>query len=264
MSEALERALEPHREAGPFARAGRSLLPASLALFLRLERLGLRRAGVAYGLAESYFGDALLLEVPPRAIRGHVPGEIQVGRTAVKARRFFAVSGDWDLDPEPFDHHRTAVEMRAVVRYGARFRESEAYARLVQYMRRGVPRRHSRQWLDSVEKVDAYFERYLVLAEHIRAHGFRSQRELGGSDAEIGVAVGSRGELLRFRKGGHRLALARLLDLDRVVVSVRFVHPEWLRGEMRRGRGAVSAVREGLVELQQRLDLEGARGGAAA
>ena len=82
----------------------------------------------------------------------------------------------------------------------------------------------------------------------MRREGYRSQRELGTGEAEIGVAIGRGGEPLRFRKGGHRLALARLLELRRITVSVRFAHPDWVRGLMRRfGSRPADAVAAGLA-----------------
>lgn len=58
----------------------------------------------------------------------------------------------------------------------------------------------------------------------IDSEGYRSQRELGKYPVdEINVNVGRSGDLL-FNDGRHRLAAARLLDVDRVPVRILVVH----------------------------------------
>lgn len=91
------------------------------------------------------------------------------------------------------------------------------------------------------------------LHERIRADGYRSQRRLletdtdaaweGLNDAmhpianEIAVDIGRSGDLLWNMCGQHRLALARVLDIDRVPVQVFRRHQEWqaVRDRARRG-----------------------------
>ena len=68
------------------------------------------------------------------------------------------------------------------------------------------------------------------LFDELRANGYRSQAELGSDDLADEVRVGIRrdGRLL-FLDGRHRLAMARLLELDEIPVNVVVRHREWVR-----------------------------------
>ncbi len=94
-------------------------------------------------------------------------------------------------------------------------------------------------------KTDAaqYMERIISLANLIQ-NGGRVPRsdELaqlsGRMDEEVGIAIGADGELLHFRKGHHRIALAKQLEVPQLDVELHLVHSDWLRnllGVSRRG-----------------------------
>ncbi|AXR77189.1 ParB-like nuclease domain containing protein [Natrarchaeobaculum sulfurireducens] len=91
------------------------------------------------------------------------------------------------------------------------------------------------------------------LYKHIRDGGYKSQRQLleespktaweGLNDAmhplanEIAVDIGRDGELLWNMCGQHRLAIANVLEIDRIPVQVFRRHAEWqaIRDRARRG-----------------------------
>ena len=88
-----------------------------------------------------------------------------------------------------------------------------------------------------------YMERIISLANIIQ-NGGRVPRsdELaqlsGRADEEVGIAIGADGELLHFRKGHHRMALAKQLGIPRLDIELHLVHSDWLRnllGVSRRG-----------------------------
>jgi hypothetical protein len=140
--------------------------------------------------------------------------------------------------------------MRSLLGSHPNFRECEAYAQRIQEMKQGVARKHRKTYLDSVETIDAYFERYVRLIDSFRANGYRSQQEMGGDDVEIGAAIGQNGEVMQLRKGHHRLALGKLLDLESIVVGVRLIHAAWLREYVKRyGSSPAVALRAGLRQL---------------
>lgn len=86
-----------------------------------------------------------------------------------------------------------------------------------------------------------YVAEYRVLAENLSRHGYRA----GVSKDEIGVAVGRDGAFIKVPNGNHRLALVKLLGIEKVVAEVRFVHREWFRqNDSKRG----TSVRETIVE----------------
>ena len=91
------------------------------------------------------------------------------------------------------------------------------------------------------------------LYKHIRDDGYKSQYQLleedsdvawsGLNDAmhplanEIAVDIGRNGELLWNMCGQHRLAIAKILEIDRIPVQVFRRHAEWqeIRDRARRG-----------------------------
>ena len=93
------------------------------------------------------------------------------------------------------------------------------------------------------EQFDRHRDRIERLYEYIRRDGYRSQKQLiedspeaawnGLNDAmhplanEIAVDIGRNGELLWNMCGQHRLAVAKVLDVDKVCVQVFRRHAEW-------------------------------------
>lgn len=82
-----------------------------------------------------------------------------------------------------------------------------------------------RTLLDSPEKLNLYKDRCLSLYESIRLRGYRSEPPFGivGSDFQIGVAIGENGQVYHFRTGHHRLAVAKLLGIESVPVSIQLI-----------------------------------------
>ena len=91
----------------------------------------------------------------------------------------------------------------------------------------------SEEW----ERAEAaqYMERIAKLAALIqdrnRLPGSDELARLSGrKDDEVGIAIGRDGELLHFRKGHHRMILAKQLGTALIDVEVHVVHADWLRG----------------------------------
>lgn len=100
------------------------------------------------------------------------------------------------------------------------------------------------------------------LYQHIRDNGYRSQRQLleekpdtawyGLNDAmhplanEIAVDIGRDGELLWNMCGQHRLAIAKILDIDRIPVQVFRRHTDWqeIRDDVRQGNEVPRRVQD--------------------
>ena len=100
------------------------------------------------------------------------------------------------------------------------------------------------------------------LYQHIRDDGYRSQRRLleenpdtawdGLNDAmhplanEIAVDIGRNGELLWNICGQHRLAIAKILEIDRIPVQVYRRHTEWqkIREDARQGKQIPEQVQD--------------------
>jgi len=113
---------------------------------------------------------------------------------------------------------------------GVPWSKTAFYQEAVAGMAAGKPRH---QYIKDLE----YFEENLraidKLYERIRVEGFKPQREIARepfwqvvSDSIL-VDIGRDGELL-FVEGRRRLSIAKLLDVDRVPVMIRYRHPEWM------------------------------------
>ena len=163
-------------------------------------------------------------------------------------RRGWVVNGEWDKKGEPYMQrtYAKAIEQRLV----------EGLA-----------------WRDTV-LADEYDEAILEeraesierLYQHIREDGYKSQQQLLEEDPdtawsglndtmhplanEIAVDIGRDGEILWNMCGQHRLAIAKILEIDRIPVQVFRRHRDWqsIRDRTRQGK-------EIPVEIQNHPDL---------
>jgi len=191
--------------------------------------------------------------VSPERIRRHTRREYPPYRGRLK--RFGAVqSGEWDRrDTPPEDP--TYEGPPASLFVGETFEESVLYRSLSAHFEDGVPWAETelveealrlvaepspeRVWHECRTAADVRrrCRRLDDLFESIDREGYRSQRERLGNDPSVGfrhclrqeitVDVGRDGELLLVC-GKHRLAIAKLLGLDRVPVVVLVRHESWM------------------------------------
>ncbi len=163
--------------------------------------------------------------------------------------------GDWDRRSSPpiaDDRYRDRYDLYR----GPTFTESVFFQSLEAHFRDGVPwertpfvtrclelaaaDRPSWRSLDSNAAILERCRRIDELYESIRTDGYRTQRELGVRSImrvtdEIVVDVGRDGTIL-FVNGRHRLAIAKLLDLEAVPVCVLVRHGDWMAHRDRLGR----------------------------
>ena len=175
--------------------------------------------------------------------------------------------GDWDQIDDRFDE-------RAVPRaIDLRFREGCAWDEtlLPEHVRDQVAR-FGDAWGHVENAVERRCQEIEALYEAIRADGYRTQAELAVSGepgpgpppvptlGEITVDVGRDGRLCWRRNGQHRLAIARVLGIDRVPVLVARRHEEWqdLRDQIR--DGGVEVIDSSLVGHPDLADLTGSAG----
>jgi hypothetical protein len=204
---------------------------------------------VANAHARWYFGRSLAFWAAPAALTLRLHDRVHDGRKGIQLSRYFLDNGDWtDIVARIDDtvEHRETIEL---VEYGARYARMPSFRRMVRRAHRNKPVRRYGGWLDTEEKIHAYFRYFLDLIESIDKHGLQECSSLTtmrvpvGADVRgahalhqrnIGVAIAADGRLLRFLGGRHRLAIAQALGLAAVPVEIRFVHAEWLAGEVRR------------------------------
>ncbi|MDG5758907.1 hypothetical protein QA600_06085 [Natronococcus sp. A-GB1] len=144
--------------------------------------------------------------------RPNVPAQ---GRDGIGAVR----GGEWDRPTVPF------TDLSEYRLFEERFLEG------VPWIETEFVDRHRRSpdsnW--SERKLVHKLERFDDLYETIATAGYSSQRELGGHPLnEIIVYLGRNGELRWHENGRHRLAIAKLLDLESVPVLITVRHRKLL------------------------------------
>jgi hypothetical protein len=245
--------------AAPFG-GSRLVFPRLLARGLaRAERDG-SASSVANAHARWYFGRSLAFWADPAALTLRLHDRVHDGRSGIQLSRHFLDKGDWTDIVAPVGdtvEHRETTEL---VEYGERYKRMPSFRRMVRRARRKKPVRRYGGWLDTEEKIHAYFRYFLDLIESINEHGLQERSSLKrmrvpvGADVRgahalhqrnIGVAIAADGRLLRFLGGRHRLAIAQALGLAAIPVEIRFVHAEWLAGEVQRsGMPPATALQE--------------------
>ncbi|AGB38424.1 hypothetical protein [Natronococcus occultus] len=157
------------------------------------------------------------------------------------------LDGDWDEPEGRFEETTVYRSLEARFLEGADWGETELYAEYRDRLERGDP-----YWRCSTEaELEVYFREIDALYETVAEDGYRSQRELLASEdadprdantdavhpavQEVGVNVYRDGELVKKGAGFHRLAIAKLLEVDEIPVTVRVRHADWqaIRDELR-------------------------------
>lgn len=217
--------------------------------------------------AAVHFGAGLFLEIDPRRLSYRLDEKIFDGEQLRWIGGHFLDAGGWQNILSPLNAspaHREIIEICATRRD---FRDGNRYRKYAGMIAQGRPPRRNGKPLDTVARLDAYFQYYVDLIENIersgilprnRFHQFRdtglrhrSARSLWHDliERDIGVAIGADGRLVRHTSGKHRLAAAIGLGLERVPVEIRMVHVRWLQGQMQRlGLAPAEALAAALEE----------------
>lgn len=91
---------------------------------------------------------------------------------------FFFVPGSWDSHIAPFSHTQIYQEIRDLYRADLNYRATEAYQMRLRQLNAGTFEKHRGVILDTIDKVDLYFERYCDLIQSISAYGYHSNASL--------------------------------------------------------------------------------------
>lgn len=178
------------------------------------------------------------------------PSEIEYTTGEIfSKRRGWVVDGDWDLNGDRYMDRTfaSAIEQRFVD--GLDWEETVL-----------IYKYEGRIFEERTEAIERLYR-------NIREDGYKSQRQLleedpeaawnGLNDAmhpllnEVAVDIGREGELLWNICGQHRLAIARILDVDRIPVQVFRRHAEW-----QRLRNAVGEGKQPPESLRDHPDLQ--------
>lgn len=242
------------REAGErrqwwLARATQALLAPVMGaepVFARLLDVAIVRARAAqagFWLPNAYavrrFGARLDLVIAADSLHHTLLDGVEIGRRLLHTGHWFIGAGDWSPILWPMARHQVSDEAAELLAADLRFRDASVYAR---YRRRAEARKpmvRNRIVLDSVERVDAYFEAFVALFESIRERGLQRRAEWTRADhsqgahrrwvaewgeQDIGVALTADGRLCKLPGGQHRFAIARALGIRAVPVQLRLLH----------------------------------------
>ncbi len=137
------------------------------------------------------------------------------------------LDGDWDLHKTKFRYSPAYIAFEERFVKGKAWEETIYYRRFFgKIRRRGIGRGKCKTVREFRDK--CLIGKWEKLYEEIARNGYRSQREMGGSDAkEIEVCISRYGEIL-FRDGKHRLSIARILGVQEVPVVVNVWHKEYI------------------------------------
>jgi hypothetical protein len=184
-------------------------------------------------IADSYFGDLLMFESHPQKIEKVIFKNNIVDGDPMQEKIFFekfVVDGEWDLNYGNFNNERNYREMSDLVTFGHKVAESPSYEEYRRDLRNGIfLKDHNGIRMYSLDQVDEYFKYYHNLIRTMSRDGYVPKRNFPETkiDTDIGVAISRSGELFHFKTGHHRLAIAKLLNLDSVNVKVHLVHDLW-------------------------------------
>lgn len=150
--------------------------------------------------------------------------------------------GDWDRTEEKFVEYDLYQALQERFEEGCEWKETKFYDRVASQICEGKTK-----WgCSSLEEFDERCRDIDDLYASIRDHGYRSKREIASTDAdipvtdahtitsssplakydEVAIDIGRDGELL-FVDGRHRLAIAKILDIERIPVRVVKRHVGW-------------------------------------
>jgi len=152
------------------------------------------------------------------------------------------VGGDWDQQLTHLTRNDSLYE-GLVDRYeqGIPWRETNFYTQQLERIERG-----ERAWgCSTIGELRTRYESLDDVYESMRTEGYQSARELVDGPTwraldEIGVHVARDGELLFAGDGNHRIRLAKLLELDTVVVRILVRHADWQATRDRIAGGGVT------------------------
>jgi len=189
---------------------------------------------ISQNVARARLGDALELRVNPKWIKGIIKKTCLHEGRYIQEKMFFedfVVGGDWDLLADFFENDPLYAEMADLVRFEGEYRSSPAFQLCVREVLEGAKRNGpDGRVMSSESDVDKMFSFYLGVMRSMEKYGYldKIDENRGKQEWHVGVAVTRDEQFLHFRTGHHRLALAQLLGLDRVIVHVHCVHEEWV------------------------------------
>lgn len=143
------------------------------------------------------------------------------------------IGGDWDRLEKKFENLDIFIALKQVCMEGKDWTETIFYQRILNRLDRGEIIWGCKDKSDFNQRCkDLDF-----LYQGIRHEGYKSQREILLSqkdydplkvEDEVTVSIGRHGDLL-FSNSAHRLAIAKLLGIQKIPIKIAVRHPKWMK-----------------------------------
>lgn len=162
--------------------------------------------------------------IDPNKIRYTSLKEFHVGRYKGKI-----IDGDWDLLKKPFEGLDVFVAFKEKLIEGKEWKTTVFYKRILKEIKQGKYLWGCKNQFD----FDNRLKKLEILFENIKENGFKSQKELHSKnninpihlEDEVAVNIGRNGDFL-FNNGGHRLSIAKLLNIPEIPIKITVIHPQ--------------------------------------
>ncbi|MCL6270776.1 hypothetical protein M3P05_12660 [Sansalvadorimonas sp. 2012CJ34-2] len=204
-----------------------------------------RKETISAALVLQALEDSLTCHISPQDLQMRLAA-VQFGdddRVEYDLRDQFICSGNMSDKLSPISESRLNREIDELFACEMDWRKTQSYQNLQKRLQDSGAFRHNNVSIAEPAHIDQYFERYVRLTDSIERHGYQSRRDLRTQhrksvsrrwrleqgEEEVGVAIGPRGEIWRYRGGYHRTAIARNLGLASMPVMIKLVHEECLR-----------------------------------
>ena len=139
------------------------------------------------------------------------------------------LDGDWDLPHNLIKFEELDIYQALYQHFieGKEWQETDFYHRVLAEIESGMIKWNclsNKDFEERCKKLDALYQ-------DIKNNGFETQKKLRGGvrkmEDEIAVVIGRNGDLI-FNNGRHRLAIAKILDLDKIPVKITLRHKRWV------------------------------------
>ncbi len=232
---------------------------------------GRARFALGFDDAVAFFGRRLIVNVDPARLEYQLENEVNDGDRTYAVPDFFVGNGDWSPWLKSLQETRVAREARQLVQQEFRFRRTHAYRTQLERIATQKVVTLNHVLIDSQEKLDDYFRNFCQMFHRAGRMGIRvmQDRELESDESfttgnsarpvwaeyterNIGIAIGSRGELYRVGPGQHRTAVAKTLNLAKMPCEVRLLHVDWIERQLLHSRQPLArALRMAVVTACQ-------------
>lgn len=185
-------------------------------------------------LVKYFYKDKLLIFVSPQEIKKFMRDWI-IDESGKKyhTNDYFLASGDWANITDDLENMYVFKEAYELEKQKWEYKKTDVYTNLIKRAKTN-PAIKQHILLNSIEKVDAYFERFKNLYNSIAKKGIIAIKDfsltaMGNQDSNIGIAIDIDGSLIKLPGGQHRVSIALIQRLSVIPVEVRMIHKSYLQ-----------------------------------